>query len=382
MCADCDIVNALHQGSKRQDIQIFPVEQDHEPPPFITCFHGWCSWRLLEKTFIDPHEVRINLRSKMGMLGDMAACMGRSVPHVPPEERKKREKLAKKKKQVELAKSPQKDSIRERIREKSKELTNPPPPPVVPGTAVADASFYRQLPDANAATTIVSDTLRSIGGALTKRYSEHSEVDSSHIATNGFHAPVTKHIENENCVATAAESKPIRPSKIPSAGSSSPKKETPHARERLRQGPTAKVQNHLPAPTTLFAKKRHSLPQYDAKKNTANGTPSVSEALRKYTPPRRSVKAQLDSSPRSQASNGQHHLTPTTASQYSKREKCIMESASPPFSPFRTIPLEKLDIYCEKTAQDEDAQRHISPCRSNKGNQSITRRIVSAAKKM
>ena len=113
-------MGSLKKGKKKLERPVVEVEQDQEPAPFISCFHGWCDWKLLNKPYIDPRRVRLEVRQSMGLLGDMAPYIGKTIEGLTPtqaqvltKEYKKRQAKFKKK---EEAKSPDKVSIRSRLR--------------------------------------------------------------------------------------------------------------------------------------------------------------------------------------------------------------------------------------------------------------------------
>lgn len=138
-------MGSLRKGSKRVERPVVEVLQDQEPAPFVSCFHGWCDWKLIEKPYIDPRRVRMEVRRSMGLLGDMAPLIGKPIEgltlaqaEVLSNEYKKQQAKIKKK---EALKTPEKDSIRSRLRKARMQLLdqqNPAPPPKV---VIADASY-------------------------------------------------------------------------------------------------------------------------------------------------------------------------------------------------------------------------------------------------
>jgi hypothetical protein len=92
------------------------IEQGFEPLAFMSCFHGWCDWELLEKKFVDPREVRLDTRKKMGMLGDMVTIIGRPINLSPEIRETFKNKKQKQKQKQQQSKSKSKDIIRESLR--------------------------------------------------------------------------------------------------------------------------------------------------------------------------------------------------------------------------------------------------------------------------
>jgi hypothetical protein len=138
-------VGSLKKGSKRLERPVVEVIQDLEPAPFVSCFHGWCDWKLIEKPYIDPRRIRMEVRQTMGLLGDMAPLIGKPIEgltlaqaEVLSKEYKKRQATMKKK---EEAKSPEKDSIRLRLRKAKKELFDAQHPRPEPKPIIVDASY-------------------------------------------------------------------------------------------------------------------------------------------------------------------------------------------------------------------------------------------------
>mmetsp|Transcript_21447 Transcript_21447/g.31082 ORF Transcript_21447/g.31082 Transcript_21447/m.31082 type:complete len:2204 (-) Transcript_21447:122-6733(-) len=114
-------MGSLRKGACRLDRKVVEVDQDHESAPFISCFHGWCDWELLTKRFVDPRQVRVDCRVRMGLMGDMAAYVGKPIEGLSKsqaetltKEFKKRQSQEKKKK--ETSQPATKESIRRRIR--------------------------------------------------------------------------------------------------------------------------------------------------------------------------------------------------------------------------------------------------------------------------
>lgn len=119
-------MGSLKKGKRRLERPVVEVEQDQEPAPFISCFHGWCDWKLLNKPYVDPRRIRLEVRQSMGLLGDMAPYIGKPIEGLTPaqaqvltKEYKKRQAKMKKK---EEAKSPEKTSIRTRLRIAQKQI--------------------------------------------------------------------------------------------------------------------------------------------------------------------------------------------------------------------------------------------------------------------
>jgi hypothetical protein len=111
------IVGRIHNDThllKRNPIE---VEQDNEPPSFMSCFHGWCEWSLLDKKFVDPRDVRCNVRKKLGLMGDMASVIGRPV-FLSAEERESIKKSKNSQQKIINAnkKETPKSSLREKLR--------------------------------------------------------------------------------------------------------------------------------------------------------------------------------------------------------------------------------------------------------------------------
>ena len=162
-------MGSLRKGSKRVERPVVEVLQDQEPAPFVSCFHGWCDWKLIEKPYIDPRRVRMEVRRSMGLLGDMAPLIGKPIEgltlaqaEVLSNEYKKQQAKIKKK---EALKSPEKDSIRSRLRKARMQLLdqqNPAPPPKV---VIADASYrspYCVPPPPHILKGYLSSSLRTL----------------------------------------------------------------------------------------------------------------------------------------------------------------------------------------------------------------------------
>jgi hypothetical protein len=112
---------------QRKPIDIY---QDFEPSSFTSCFHGWCEWSIITKQYIDPRQVRLDVRKKLGLLGDMVTIMGRPITGISAEEAKLRiEKIKERDSRLKKKKENSNDVIRERIRlQVIKNITSLPPP--------------------------------------------------------------------------------------------------------------------------------------------------------------------------------------------------------------------------------------------------------------
>jgi hypothetical protein len=63
-------VGRMRKGSIQLDRKVVAVQQDNELVSFVSCFHGWCNWSLREKTYIDPWQVRCDVRCSLGLVGE------------------------------------------------------------------------------------------------------------------------------------------------------------------------------------------------------------------------------------------------------------------------------------------------------------------------
>lgn len=73
----------MRRGHVKLVRKVLEVEQDNELVSFVACFHGWCDWSMRDKTFVDPWQVRCEVRSSLGLMGEHR--MGR-VTNLPKKE--------------------------------------------------------------------------------------------------------------------------------------------------------------------------------------------------------------------------------------------------------------------------------------------------------
>ena len=71
----------MRRGHIQLKRKVIPVQQDNELISFVSCFHGWCDWPMLEKTFVDPWEVRCEVRTTLGLEGEIR--VGKVTTAVP-----------------------------------------------------------------------------------------------------------------------------------------------------------------------------------------------------------------------------------------------------------------------------------------------------------
>lgn len=109
-------MGALKHGSqllRRNPIEIY---QDEEPAAFTSCFHGWVHWSMITKHYIDPRQVRLDMRKRMGLLGDMVTIMGRPVAGISSADSKLRAKIIQQRRTTIQFSENVTDMIRERVR--------------------------------------------------------------------------------------------------------------------------------------------------------------------------------------------------------------------------------------------------------------------------